>query len=162
MNLIVAVDRNWAIGKDNSLLESIPDDMKFFRETTTGNVVVMGRKTLESFPGGRPLKNRTNIVLTNNRAFEREGAIIVHSMDQLDDVLAQFDSDRIFVIGGASIYRLLLNRCDTAYITKIHNEYEADTWFPNLDEKPEWELASCSDTREYQDLTYCFCTYKKR
>ena len=162
MNLIVAVDRNWAIGKDNSLLESIPDDMKFFRETTTGNVVVMGRKTLESFPGGRPLKNRTNIVLTNNRAFEREGAIIVHSMDQLDDVLAQFDSDRIFVIGGASIYRLLLNRCDTAYITKIHNEYEADTWFPNLDEKPEWDLASCSDTREYQDLTYCFCTYKKR
>ena len=162
MNLIVAVDRNWAIGKVNSLLESIPDDMKFFRETTTGNVVVMGRKTLESFPGGRPLKNRTNIVLTNNRAFEREGAIIVHSMDQLDDVLAQFDSDRIFVIGGASIYRLLLNRCDTAYITKIHNEYEADTWFPNLDEKPEWELASCSDTREYQDLTYCFCTYKKR
>ena len=101
-------------------------------------------------------------MLTNNRAFEREGAIIIHSMDQLDDVLAQFDSDRIFVIGGASIYRLLLNRCDTAYITKIHNEYEADTWFPNLDEKPEWELASCSDTREYQDLTYCFCTYKKR
>lgn len=162
MNLIVAVDRNWAIGKDNALLESIPDDMKFFRETTTGNVVVMGRKTLESFPGGRPLKNRTNIVLTNNRAFEREGAIIVHSMDQLDDVLSQFDSDRIFVIGGASIYRLLLNRCDTAYITKIHHAYDADTWFPNLDEKPEWELAECSDTKEYQDLTYCFCTYKKR
>ncbi len=162
MNLIVAVDRNWAIGKDNGLLESIPEDMKFFRETTTGNVVVMGRKTLESFPGGRPLKNRTNIVLTNNRTFEKEGAIIVHSTDELDEVLAQFASDRIYVIGGASIYRLLLNRCDTAYITKIHRSYEADTWFPNLDEKPEWELAECSEEKEYRDLTYCFCTYKKR
>lgn len=162
MNLIVAVDQNWAIGKDNSLLESIPEDMKFFRETTTGNVVVMGRKTLESFPGGRPLKNRTNIVLTNNRTFEKEGAITVHSIDELDEVLTQFASDRIYVIGGASIYRLLLNRCDTAYITKIHHAYDADTWFPNLDEKPEWELAACSDVKEYQNLTYCFCTYKKR
>lgn len=161
MNLIVAVDKNWAIGKDNGLLESIPEDMKFFRETTTGNVVVMGRKTLESFPGGRPLKNRTNIVITKNRSYEKEGAVIVHDLARLDEVLTQFDTDRIFVIGGASIYRLLLDRCDTAYVTKIDHTYEADTWFPNLDENPAWELAVCGDSKEYQDLTYRFCTYKK-
>lgn len=162
MNLIVAVDQNWAIGKENSLLVSIPEDMKFFRETTTGNVVVMGRKTLESFPEGRPLKNRTNIVITNNTSYEKEGAIIVHDLNELDAVLAEYDSDRIYVIGGASIYALLLDRCDTAFITKIDHSYDADTWFPNLDEKPEWEMTSVSEEKVCDDLTYHFCIYKKK
>ena len=103
MNLIVAVDKNWAIGKDNKLLVSIPDDMKFFRETTSGKVVVMGRKTLESFPNGKPLKNRVNIVLTRDESYQVKDAIVVHSKEELDKELAKYNSDDIFVIGGESI-----------------------------------------------------------
>ena len=108
MNLIAAVDKNWAIGYQNKLLTSIPEDMKFFRQTTTGKVVVMGRKTLESFPGKKPLKNRTNIVLTKNPSYQAEGAIVVHNEDELWEELKKYDSEDIFVIGGESIYRQLL------------------------------------------------------
>ena len=100
MNLIAAVDKNWAIGYQNKLLTSIPEDMKFFRQTTTGKVVVMGRKTLESFPGKKPLKNRTNIVLTKNPSYQAEGAIVVHNEDELREELKKYDSEDIFVIGG--------------------------------------------------------------
>ena len=160
MNLIVAVDQNWAIGKENDLLVSIPEDMKFFRETTTGNVVVMGRKTLESFPGGRPLKNRTNIVFTNNRSYQKDGAVIVHDLEELDEVLTQYDSDRVYVIGGASIYKMLLDHCSIAYVTKIAQAFEADTWFPNLDTHPDWVLDSEGEEKIHEDLTFRFCIYK--
>ena len=106
MNIIVAVDKNWAIGCNNKLLVSIPSDMKFFRETTTGNVVVMGRKTLESFPNGMPLKNRTNIVLTGNRDYQVKGAIVVHSMEELLEELKKYNSEQIYVIGGDRRRRL--------------------------------------------------------
>lgn len=109
MNIIVAVDKNWAIGCNNKLLVSIPSDMKFFRETTTGNVVVMGRKTLESFPNGMPLKNRTNIVLTGNRDYQVKGAIVVHSMEELLEELKKYNSEQIYVIGGDSVYRQMLH-----------------------------------------------------
>ncbi|MBQ3772896.1 MAG: dihydrofolate reductase, partial [Pseudobutyrivibrio sp.] len=112
MNLIVAVDKNWAIGKDNKLLVSIPDDMKFFRETTTGKVVVMGRKTLESFPNSKPLPNRVNIVLTRDAKYEAKGAVVVHSKEELNEELKKYNSDDIYVIGGESIYRLMLDECD--------------------------------------------------
>ena len=111
MNLIVNADKNWAIGKDNRLLVSIPQDMKFFRETTTGKVVVMGRKTLESFPGGQPLKKRTNIVLTSDRSYQAGEAVIVHSMEELMEELEKYPREDIFVIGGESIYRSLLPWC---------------------------------------------------
>ena len=104
MNLIVAVDKNWAIGKNNELLVRIPADQKFFRETTTGKVVVMGRKTLESFPNGLPLKNRTNIVLTHNQDYEVKGAIVVHSMEELHEELKKYNDEDIYVIGGEKIY----------------------------------------------------------
>ena len=123
MNLIVAVDKNWGIGFENKLLVSIPDDMKFFRETTTGKVVVMGRKTLESFPGGRPLKNRTNIVLTKNKNYKADGAIVVHTIEQLKEELKKYPSEDIYVIGGASIYAALLDDCDVAHVTKIDYAY---------------------------------------
>ena len=123
MNLIAAVDENWAIGYQNKLLTSIPEDMKFFRETTTGKVVVMGRKTLESFPGKKPLKNRTNIILTKNPSYQVEGAVMVHDLDELHKELEKYNSEDIFVIGGESIYRQLLDECDTAYITKIEYQY---------------------------------------
>ena len=108
MNLIAAVDKNWAIGRNNKLLVSIPDDMKFFRETTTGKVVVMGRKTLESFPGKKPLKNRVNIVLTGDRSYQADGAVIVHDMEELHEELKKYPSEDIYVIGGESIYKQLL------------------------------------------------------
>lgn len=113
--------------------------MKFFRQTTTGNVVVMGRKTLESFPGGQPLKNRTNIVLSTNPDYQVKGAIVVHSKEELLKELEKYDSDSIYVIGGATIYKMMLPYCDTIHVTKIDHAYEADTFFVNLDEMPEWK-----------------------
>ncbi len=161
MNLIVAVDRNWAIGKDNKLLVSIPDDMKFFRETTTGKVVVMGRKTLESFPNGKPLKNRVNIVLTRDPKYLVKDAIVVHSKEELDKELAKYNSDDIYVIGGESIYRMLLDDCSRAFVTYVDYSYDADTYFPNLDEKTEWKLAEESEEQTYYDIEFYFRTYLK-
>ena len=161
MNLIAAVDKNWAIGYQNKLLTSIPEDMKFFRQTTTGKVVVMGRKTLESFSGKKPLKNRTNIVLTKNPSYQAEGAIVVHNEDELREELKKYDSEDIFVIGGESIYRQLLDECDKAYITKIEYAYTADAYFPNLDEKEEWKITAESEEHTCFDLEYFFLTYEK-
>ncbi len=162
MNLIVAVDKNWAIGKSNKLLVSIPADMKFFRETTMGNVVVMGRKTLESFPGGQPLKKRTNIVLTKDKNYKVKDAIVVNSIEELLEELKKYNSESIYVIGGESIYRQLLPYCDMAHITKIDHAYEADTFFPNLDEDKEWELTGVSEEMTYFDLEYVFARYERR
>ncbi len=161
MNLIVAVDKNWAIGKDNKLLVSIPADMKYFREMTTGKVVVMGRKTLESFPGGRPLANRTNLVLTTDVSYQKEGAETVGSVDALIKTLKAYDEEDIFVIGGESVYRALLPYCQKAYITKIDHSYDADTYFPNLDKDQEWCMTKISDEQTYFDLEYVFAIYER-
>lgn len=162
MNLILSADRNWAIGKDNKLLVQIPADMKFFREVTTGKAVVMGRKTLESLPNGLPLKNRTNIVLTANPDYRVKGAVIVHSKEELEEELKKYESEDIYVIGGGSVYRMLLGECDTAHVTKIDYIYEADTYFPNLDEDPDWEIAADSEEQTYFDLEYRFLKYKRK
>lgn len=161
MNLIAAVDKNWAIGKDNGLLVSIPADMKFFRETTTGKVVVMGRKTLESFPNGLPLKNRINIVLTTDHSYQVKDAVIVHSKEELEEELQKYNSEDIYVIGGESVYRLLLDECDTAHITKIDYAYEADAFFPDLDKNPDWEIVADSEEQTYFDLEFYFLKYQK-
>ena len=161
MNLIVAVDKNWAIGKDNKLLVSIPQDMKFFRETTMDKVVVMGRKTLESFPGGQPLKKRTNIVLTRDKNYKVKDAIVVNSVDALLEELKNYDEKEIYVIGGESIYRALLPYCKLAHVTKIDHAYEADTYFPNLDEMEDWEVTGVSEEQTYFDLEYEFVRYER-
>ena len=161
MIIIVAADKNWAIGKNNKLLVSIPQDMKFFRETTTGKVVVMGRKTLESFPGGQPLKKRVNIVLTSDKNYHVNGADIVHSIDALLEELKKYPAEDIYVIGGESIYRQLLPYCDKAYVTKIEHAYDADTFFPNLDEDPQWRMTKTSDEQTYFDLEYEFTIYER-
>ena len=161
MNLIAAVDQNWAIGNKNQLLVRIPADQKFFRETTTGKVVVMGRKTLESFPNGLPLKNRTNIVLTHDMDYKVTDAIIVHSMDELHEELKKYDSEDIYIIGGETIYRQLLDECDVAHITKIDFAYDADAYFPNLDERPEWKITADSEEQPYFDLEYYFYKYER-
>lgn len=162
MNLIAAVDKNWAIGLKNKLLVRIPEDQRFFRETTTGKVVVMGRKTLESFPNGLPLKNRTNIVLTKDRSYDAKGAIVVHSLEELLKKLAEYPSQDVYIIGGESIYRQMLPYCDVAHITKIDYAYEADSWFPNLDELSEWQIVADSEEQTYFNLEYYFYRYERR
>ena len=161
MNLIVAVDKNWAIGMGNKLLVSIPQDMKFFRETTQGKVVAMGRKTLESFPGGQPLKNRVNIVLTSDKKYQVKGTVVVHSIEEMVEELTKYDEEDIFGIGGESIYRQLLPYCKKAYITKIDHAYQADTFFPNLDQDPQWQMTKISDEQTYFDLEYVFTIYER-
>ena len=162
MNIIVAVDKNWAIGFKNKLLNSIPEDMKFFRETTTGKVVVMGRKTLESFPNKRPLKNRTNIVITRQKDYQVDGAVVLHSVEEALDYLKQFKSEDIYVIGGASIYEQMLPYCDVAHVTVMDYAYQADTWFPNLDKMEEFVVAADSEEKTYFDLEYCFKMYVRK
>lgn len=162
MNIIVAVDKNWAIGYKNKLLVSIPADMKFFRETTSEKVVVMGRKTLESFPNGLPLKNRTNIVLTSNPNYKVKDAIVVNTMDELLKELEKYSKEDIFVIGGETIYRQLLPYCKKAYITKIDHAYQADTYFPNLDNLEEWEMTQVGEEQTCFDLEYVSSIYEKK
>ena len=161
MNLIVAVDKNWAIGNQNKLLVSIPADMKFFRETTMNKVVVMGRKTLESFPNGLPLKKRTNIVITRDKKYQVKDAIVVHSVEEAVEELKKYDEEEIYVIGGESIYRQMLPYCKVAHVTKINHAYEADTFFPNLDEMEDWEVTGVSDEQTYFDLEYEFVRYER-
>ncbi|MBQ2099662.1 MAG: dihydrofolate reductase [Lachnospiraceae bacterium] len=161
MNLIVAVDNNWAIGNKNKLLVSIPNDMKHFREETTGKVVVLGRKTLETFPQGLPLKNRTNIILTKNQNFKVKDAIVVHSLEDLLEELKNYESEDIYVIGGDSVYKQLLPYCSVAHVTKVDHEYAADTYFPNLDKDPAWQITAESDEQTYFDLPYQFLKYER-
>ena len=163
MRAIAAVDRNWAIGKNGKLLISIPDDMQFFKDTTMGKVVIMGRKTLESFPKKRPLPGRAeNIVITSDPDYEVKGATVVHSIGEALEEAGKWHPDDVFVIGGGSIYKALLPYCDECLITKIDFAYDADVEFPNLDEDPEWEHVSESEEGTYFDLIYTFNVYKRR
>ena len=125
MNLIAAADENWGIGKNGGLLAHISGDMKYFRETTKGKIVVMGRKTLEGLPGGQPLGNRVNVVLSENPAYKIKGAVVCHNIDEALEYLKQFSSEDIYVIGGESIFRQFLPYCNTVYLTLIDYEYDA-------------------------------------
>ncbi len=159
MKLIAAVDNDWNIGNKGGLLFSLPDDMKFFRTTTSGKVVVMGRKTLESFPGSRPLKNRVNIVLSRSK-HDIDGAEFVASVDELLEKLKEYDTDDIYVIGGAQIYSLLLPYCDTALITHVDAVAdEADSKFPEL-KADKWKITQRSDIHRNNGIDFCFTTYK--
>ena len=162
MKAIVAVDKNWAIGKGNDLLVKIPSDQKFFRQETSSHVVVMGRKTLESFPGGMPLKNRTNIVLTRKQNYDGKGALVVHSLEELLEELKKYADEDIYVVGGGQIYELLLPYCNLIHVTKINFAYEADTYFPNLDEMPEWQITASSEEQTYFDLEFEFLQYERK
>jgi len=162
MNLIVAVDKNWSIGRKGKLLISIPEDMQLFRKETANKIVVMGRKTLESFSNGLPLKNRTNIVITSDKAYNIKDAIICHNIEEALEEIKKYSSEDVYVIGGETIYRQLLPYCDVAHVTKIDYEYDADTQFPNLDKMPEWSLVERSDERTYFDLEYEFLRYIRK
>jgi len=162
MNLVVAVDENWAIGNKNELLIRIPNDHKHFREETTGKVVVLGRKTLETFPQGLPLKNRTNIILSKNPSYQVKDAIVVHSVEELLEELKKYADEDIYIIGGDSVYKQMLPYCDVAHVTKIDHAYDADAYFPNLDEDEEWEITAESDEQTYFDIPYYFLKYERK
>lgn len=162
MNIIVAVDKNWAIGCKNSLLVRIPADHRNFRQETTGKVVVLGRKTLETFPQGQPLKNRTNIILSTNPDYHVKDAVIAHSKEELLELLKGYPDEDVYIIGGESVYRMMLPYCDVAHVTKIDHAYEADAYFPNLDESGEWEITADSDEQTYFDIAYEFVKYERK
>lgn len=161
MKLIVAVDKNWAIGYKNELLVSIPADMRFFRDQTMDKVVVMGKNTLESFPGGKALKRRVNIVVALEKSYKAPDTIVVNSIEDAIAEASKYNTDDVYVIGGASIYKQMLQFCDTAYVTKIDHAYVADTYFPNLDEDDSWQMTEISEEQTYYDLEYRFTKYEK-
>lgn len=161
MKFIAAVDKNWAIGNKGKLLVRISEDQKNFRNETMGHVVVLGRKTLEEFPGGRPLKGRTNIILSNNPEYAVEGAVIVHSLDELFTELEKYDTDDVYIIGGQTVYDALIPYCDTGIITKIEKEFEADAFIPNLDEISDWGVTDSRPGEDQSQYNFAFVTYKK-
>jgi dihydrofolate reductase len=160
MNAIVNVTSHWGIGKNGKLLVSIPTDLHRFRELTIHKTVIYGRKTLETFPHAKPLPKRENIILSRNPAYAVEGAAVVHSVKELQNHLPE-NTDDYIVIGGDSIYRALLPLCDECIITKVESTYEADAWFPNLDEDPEWECIEKGEDREENGQIFHYDVYRR-
>lgn len=160
MNAIVVVDENWAIGREGGLLFSLPTDMKRFRSLTLGGTVILGRKTLDSFPGCRPLPGRRNIVITRNVDFDREGSEIVASPEAAVALAEGTEDDKLWIIGGGSVYAALLSRCKRVYVTRVDAAAEgADTFFPNLDKLPGWAVESISEPVEENGVSYRFVDY---
>ena len=162
MKAILSADRTWGLGYQGRLLVSIPSDLRFFRETTMGHVVVMGRKTLATLPAGQPLKGRTNIILSRDPEWTVRGATVVHSIKELMEVLKPYEDDDIYVAGGGEIYRQLLPYCDTAYVTRIDMTYQADTFFEDLDESPDWEMVEEGDEQTCFDIEFYFTEYRRK
>lgn len=160
MNCIVNVTENWGIGRENGLLVSISADLKRFRQLTTGKTVILGRKTLSTFPGGKPLKNRENLVLSRDETLEIPGARVVHSLDELRDVCRTVPTENLCVIGGASVYELLLPYCHEALLTKTLCSPEADAFFPSLDELPNWHVRQCSEVLEENGVRFQYVDYE--
>ena len=156
VNLIVAVDKNFAIGNKGDIPWHISADMKYFRNTTSGKSIIMGRKTLESFPGSKPLPNRKNIVLTRNKDFKIEGAFVVNS---ISEALMAADDD-CFIIGGGEIYKMFLPYVKYAYVTKVDSEFEADTYMVNLDKEDGWKLHKKGETLSENGIEFSFDIYE--
>lgn len=177
ISAIVCVDKNWGIGSKGDLLIKIPEDMKFFKEKTNGNTVIMGRKTYDSLPI-KPLPNRENVVITRKvfkdeyGRYKDEDGVVYTELERVKDVFKfikeklQDSSDscnEMFVIGGGTIYKELLSYCDTVYVTKVDYAFEnVDTYFPNLENIPEWEMTIDGKEKEYCGTKYRFCVYEKR
>ena len=160
MNAIVVVDQNWAIGREGDLLFSLPTDMKRFRSLTLGGTVVLGRKTLDSFPGGKPLPGRRNIVITRNVDFDRAGCEVASNLNTALELAADTEPDKLWIIGGGSVYTAMLSRCNRVFLTKVDAVAEdADTFFPNLDNLPAWEVEHTSEPITEYGVTYRFIDY---
>ncbi len=162
MNAIVAVDKNWAIGKEGKLLVHLPGDLKYFQEKTTGKTIVVGRKTLESFPKGRPLPRRNNLVLSQNTDFSVPGARTYHSMESLEKALENMDDSQVYIAGGAQIYRAFLGRVDTVFVTKIAGDFQGDCHFPNLDRVEDFRLTWSGPPQEENGVKYQFVKYERK
>ena len=160
MNCIVNVTENWGIGRENELLVSISADLRRFRQLTTGKTVILGRKTLSTFPGGKPLKNRENLVLSRDPQLEIPGARVVHSLEELLDACRAIPTDDLCVIGGASVYELLLPYCREALVTKTLDAPEADAFFPNLDQLPNWHVRQSSEVLEEDGVRFQYVDYE--
>ena len=158
MDLIVAVYDDWGIGADGDQPVALTADRKFFRKTTAGSTVIVGRKTVGSFPGQQPLPKRRNILLTR-QDIAVPGFEIAHSPGETLELCG--DDERIFVIGGGCIYRQMLPMCDRAYITKVHCTPASDTFFPDLDESPEWRLTELLESGEEDGVAYEMCLYER-
>ena len=161
MKMIVSADNNWGIGYKGKLLAHVSTDMKFFREKTINNVVILGKKTLSTFPGEKPLKDRTNIILTRDKNYKKEEAVVVNSIDELLEYVKNYDTDRLYVIGGGTVYKELMPYCDIAYITKFNKEFIADTYIENFDKDKNWMLEEESEVFEDKGMQFKFCTYKR-
>ncbi len=163
MNIIVAVDKNWGIGKDGKLLTHLSGDMQFFKKTTSGNIVIMGRKTLESLPNSKPLPNRRNVVITRNKTYSDDNIETMRNIEEVLEFSAANDlsEQEIFIIGGAQIYEVFLPYCDICYVTKIHEAFDADVYFPNIDKDDSFELIDESEQIEENGYNYTFCIYKR-
>ena len=159
MELIVAVYDDWGIGANGTQPVALSADRKFFRETTRGAMVIVGRKTLADFPGGKPLPGRVNVVLTRGNA-ELEGVVVCHSPEEAAQQAAK--AERAFVIGGGSIYRQMLKFCDRSYVTKVHAKPQSDTFFPNLDEDPAWQQTAVLQSGEENGIGYEMCLYERK
>ena len=162
MKAIVAVDSNWAIGNKGKLLVSIPADQKNFRNITMGNTILYGRKTLETFPQQVVLPGRDNIILSTREDYAVKNARVAHSKEELLDMVGGLNTDEVFIIGGSSVYNEFIDECDTAIVTFIDKEYQADSYFLNLDEDPNWEMVDESEEQVYFDITYTYRTYKRK
>ena len=160
MIAIVAVDKNWGIGKDGEQIVYIPGDLKRFKDFTTGNAIILGRKTMYTFPGSKPLKNRRNMILSRNPDFKTEGGEVYPDLDSL--MANVTDPDNTYVVGGAMVYNTMIGQCDKAYVTKIDGEYPADCWFPNLDEDPAWEIEWEGEWQEAEGVRYRYVNYKRK
>lgn len=160
MIAIVAVDKNWGIGKDGDQLIYIPEDLKRFKNFTTGNTIVLGRKTVATFPGGKPLKNRRNLILSRNPDYAPEGGEVFPSLEKLMEQVT--DPENTYVVGGASVYHTMIGQCDKAYVTKIDAEYPADCWFPNLDEASDWEVESEGEWLEHEGVKFRYVHYRRK
>lgn len=158
MDLIVAVYEDWGIGKDGTQPVALSADRKFFRETTRGAMVIVGRKTLADFPGGKPLPGRENVVITRQQA-QIPGVTVCHSPEEAA-ALAE-DQTKAFVIGGGSVYRQMLPFCKNAYVTKVHACPESDTFFPDLDAAEDWQLKQVLQSGEENGIAYEVCLYQK-
>ena len=162
MNIVVAADARWGIGLGGTQTLVVPEDRRHFRKVTGTGTILVGRKTLLDVPGGKPLKNRRNIILTTDQTFTVEGGEIAHSVAEALELINEEDPDKVFVCGGESVYRQLLPFCKRAYVTRIDTAPKADAHFPNLDELPNWELEGPGEEREHEGLKYRFQTYVNR
>jgi dihydrofolate reductase len=160
MEAIVIVDEGWGIGKNGKLMYHLRDDLRYFSLMTRGKVMVMGSRTLQSFPGGKPLKDRLHIVMSHEPGFTPDGVLVARSREELRALVSGYPPDGVILIGGETLYRQFIACCFRAYVTRVRAVSPADRFFPNMDEMPGWRLAECGPEQEQNGLRFAYCVYE--